>query len=1723
MRTKIVSFLTGTDIVGTNIAVTGIGFQPKAVIFFWSGDTGAVDVTGRNTALLGVGFAGSAVDRRCIAIQMIDNVATSDDKASHRNDACVAVFVGAGLDGRLDFVSMDSGGFTVVVDDQFTTSFRIHALCIADVDQVFTGQFQEPAAAGLLSVTEPNFQPDFVMIVARDATTIPGQGGDAHLSLGFAARGSGSAVQGQAVIWAGSEGGVSPEVASRYAIGSGSAVHVSTGSRSIQARYDMESFLSNGFRLNVPERSGTRMLQYLAIRGAKWHVGSFETRTDGTNIPVTGLPFKPDALIFASHCKATSVVDVGDTHARMSIGAATSATERFAVAAFNRDGVTPTQVSRGMEFDEAYLRISDTGTIEGLMDLVSMDASGFTTVMDDTDPDAARVFYVAMGSVIEEEPPPPGSRDALLQPYLSYSIWNLPLGAFANYIFAQISPATARAFFDDPDILVLTKDAPIRTVFPNGDDWGGGTRCAAQNISAPGLPFTTPLPDAFVIPGASGQDTPNRSTSLLASDGVTIIDTQPTARCTPFPGVMTSHYMFPEDSGGITGTGRQGSHGGSQLSALGGTIRLGELVPGGKIPHAIKFNIHEINFSKVNGGFRWPANVADSGAPGGYGNKTPPPPDQCRMGSLLALKPGTVPGSFVVAGQDVLISSLESGPGKIMAQCLLDYGGYNCDSAGWSAYGIPTEYSPDPVTGVARSVAQEFAQVWGFDLTQPASVTPSTSPAAAWARDMQKIMQNLWVVDNWSLADWNTVSASNGALGVGGGPPRVPWAPSLGTGRVLQAFTGVFTLTSQPATLFPSTQPGIVVGDATYAETPYASRLGATSPLPPTHTLVADSGSFALTGQAAGLIRTSRVLLAQEGRFFLTGQPVNLVPPGQPVPTGVVSTTVEVRIPGAGNSWTLVSPAIGIFFRKEVNQIWTAKAIAYAPSVGVQALLKQGNDFRIMAGTQELFYGRLDLPQEDPLYKKWDLTAYGKLSILQDRAYNARRIFPVIPVEVIADEIATSPLDEPRSGMALFYDMETLTLDHPPKVSDRSGHLRHAVARGTSAIVGKWGLARQFDGATDDVTFTPGVPPAGARLRYDMETMSGGLLQDLSGNTNHGTIWGTPAPQSVTGKVGQALSFTPQGGVIGPPGSQLTFTYTGGGLTFSCWVKPDASETDGGFIVSKPWNGSGEYNWGLIFNPNRTIQVRLFGDVYWTSEGSRAALPVGIWTHVTLILRQDRSVEVYLNGELALSSKHTLSNWAPPAGDLNIPLSIGTLYPYGNPAQPPTSFTFNGAIDEVLFYDRDLTSSDAANLAGAGINVPTDLNFGVAGWFRWTDNPTPDYSGIHGGGNSWELRVQNDGKFSIVFYQAIGPDIITAVTSPLAYNDGQWHHACGILRDGIAELYVDGDLVGRAGGAPQNGVKLHYNMETLTGGLMEDLSGNGNHGTIAGAADIAGKYGRGRDFDGVNDDIVVANEGNFEFDNMTVAAWVKPDTFTAENGFPRCIASKSQFSVNNQDWEFIFETDGRPTFRVADFAGNRYSATSPTALGIGEWHHIVGTRAGSTVKIYVDGVLKATITTAPATHNNSSSPVRIGDVDSGVAGHFDGVIDEVYAIADTLSESAIVDLMNASTPRLTSVRASNMVQIGLIASRYKGANDEVRVYTRALSTAEVKMIAGRGIFDGGIVADSFLPIGFRADVDKRIGALDELSKASGAEMFVDRDPVTDRDRFRWVLRTGKDE
>ncbi len=343
----------------------------------------------------------------------------------------------------------------------------------------------------------------------------------------------------------------------------------------------------------------------------------------------------------------------------------------------------------------------------------------------------------------------PTTRDRMKWPFASTSIWNMPIGSQAVYAPARIAPAGSYGMTVDEDILILKPASPLLDVYYNHEGWSGNNRCQKQGE----LVGRFPVPSDFFLPHRSG--TPNNSTAILLADGHTIAQNQPFQRCLE-TGYGTTGYVFADVD--IAGEGIAGAHGGSGLSAIGGTLRLGELIPGGVIRHALKVNLfcRQNCFYDANEetpGYRWPAVQADNYAndPNSlirYGGQNP----ALQMGALLALHPSVNLSSL--ADNSL---GLETEAALILARALQDYGAYLVDDTAWDVYALLAESGPD------GSVVDEFEKTWGFTMTPPSTLTP-------WARDMQRIYTNLYVVDN------------NGPTAIGGGgEPRQPLAPELGT------------------------------------------------------------------------------------------------------------------------------------------------------------------------------------------------------------------------------------------------------------------------------------------------------------------------------------------------------------------------------------------------------------------------------------------------------------------------------------------------------------------------------------------------------------------------------------------------------------------------------------------------------------------------------------------------------------------------------------------------------------------------------------------------------------------------------------------------------------------------------------------------------------------------------------------------------------------------------
>ena len=203
-----------------------------------------------------------------------------------------------------------------------------------------------------------------------------------------------------------------------------------------------------------------------------------------------------------------------------------------------------------------------------------------------------------------------------------------------------------------------------------------------------------------------------------------------------------------------------------------------------------------------------------------------------------------------------------------------------------------------------------------------------------------------------------------------------------------------------------------------------------------------------------------------------------------------------------------------------------------------------------------------------------------------------------------------------------------------------------------------------------------------------------------------------------------------------------------------------------------------------------------------------------------------------------------------------------------------------------------------------------------------------------------------------------------------------------------------------------------------TSGLTTEEAGGGTTATLIGFANdpaqwVTGKFNRALQFDGVSNEVVVTGfKGIVGTNPRTVSAWVK----TAETGNSIGIVSWGDLPSGNK-WSFLVQntTDPKGTLRMEVGFGNTIGSAP---VNDGQWHHVACTldslpSPNSTdIKFYVDGQPDAIIGGAPAAINTVAlNDVLIGcDVQNRF---FNGTIDEVRIYNRALSVAEVASSFRA--------------------------------------------------------------------------------------------------------------
>ena len=164
-------------------------------------------------------------------------------------------------------------------------------------------------------------------------------------------------------------------------------------------------------------------------------------------------------------------------------------------------------------------------------------------------------------------------------------------------------------------------------------------------------------------------------------------------------------------------------------------------------------------------------------------------------------------------------------------------------------------------------------------------------------------------------------------------------------------------------------------------------------------------------------------------------------------------------------------------------------------------------------------------------------------------------------------------------------------------------------------------------------------------------------------------------------------------------------------ISIACWFKTDAD------------NSANEAFWGSANGSNQRFygsqQTQLTGDPIVIALGggagsSRIEVPwtVGEWGHAVLVCAGDDTSDLYTNGVFAASAANLDS--FTTTGDIHVGRINGT------------STYFDGGIDDVRIYNRELTAAEVL-----AIYDDTKLSHGVLGpnvlWLQFASDETPEY------------------------------------------------------------------------------------------------------------------------------------------------------------------------------------------------------------------------------------------------------------------------------------------------------------------------------------------------------------------------------------------------------------
>jgi beta-lactam-binding protein with PASTA domain len=229
-------------------------------------------------------------------------------------------------------------------------------------------------------------------------------------------------------------------------------------------------------------------------------------------------------------------------------------------------------------------------------------------------------------------------------------------------------------------------------------------------------------------------------------------------------------------------------------------------------------------------------------------------------------------------------------------------------------------------------------------------------------------------------------------------------------------------------------------------------------------------------------------------------------------------------------------------------------------------------------------------------------------------------------------------------------------------------------------------------------------------------------------------------------------------------------------------------------------------------------------------------------------------------------------------------------------------------------------------------------------------------------------------------------------------------------------------------GAPQPaGLVLALGFDEAAGLTAINSVNAAFNGTIRQALRVAGKFGGALQFDGFNDWVTVTDTTASPLDlttGMTLEAWVNPSLMS---GWETVLMKERGLAGEGLLAYALYAHDGAPlsagTPRPAGYVRVNPTLTTTdravrgnASLPLDTWTHIATTYDGANQRFYVNGVLVGT-TLGTGSINVANGALRIGGNNSSTGEFFQGLIDEVRVYNRAITPAEIITDMNTAIVR----------------------------------------------------------------------------------------------------------